>query len=134
MIEWTDSLSIGVEEIDQQHRILITRFNTFADAVRNGDTKESLNDILLFMWNYALFHFEAEEALMRKIAYPGIIAHIHDHHDFMGRQTWLYESLRIGSQGIAEETVEFLQDWITRHVSCEDKKLGRYVELNAINC
>ena len=129
MIEWRDTLSTGIFEVDQQHRELIRRFNTFATAVREGYKSEDVYDILLFMHAYAIFHFETEESIMREIGYPEMERHAAQHQEFTGKQFWLHQSLHFDDQGVAQEIVEYLEQWITTHVTVEDKKIGAHAAL-----
>jgi len=133
MIEWNDSLSLGIDEIDRQHRELVRRFNKFAEAVNHGYTKESLVEMLYFMGSYADYHFESEERLMRNVGYPGIASHILIHKEFLGKQFWLYEGSHFGDLDVARETVDFLEKWITEHVAVEDKKIGEYVARHPVS-
>jgi len=129
MIEWNDSMSIGVAEIDQQHRELVRRFNRFAEAVANGKTTKSLADILSFMRAYTIFHFSAEEKVMQKTGYADFSVHAQQHKEFIGKQFWLYECSRLSDLGVAQETADFLEKWIVEHVSVEDKKIGEFVKM-----
>ncbi len=40
LIDWDKSLSVNVEEIDQQHKKLIAMINELNEAMRNGKGKE----------------------------------------------------------------------------------------------
>jgi hemerythrin len=127
MIEWSDVLDVGVFEIDQQHRELVRRFNDFATEVEHGGTHERIVGFLIFMQTYAIFHFAAEEELMRKVCFPGIEAHIIQHELFTGKQFWMHEALRFDEKKVAKDTVDFVEKWIVNHVFVEDKKIGAYV-------
>ena len=120
-------MDIGVFEIDQQHRELVRRFNQFAAAVESGSNEKAVYDMLIFMRGYCYIHFEAEEELMRQVGYPGMAAHVHEHREFIGKHFWLNESLRVGAVDIAQETAEYLENWIANHVTVEDKKIGEYI-------
>ena len=79
------------------------------------------------MKNYTIFHFGAEEALMRKINYPGLESQLVQHQLFLGKQFWFYESLRFAETATAKQTAEFIENWITYHIVVEDKKIGEYM-------
>ena len=46
LIEWQDGLLVGFEAIDQEHRDLVSMINQLYDQVRNGQTKETIENTL----------------------------------------------------------------------------------------
>jgi hemerythrin len=42
LIQWNDSLSVNVVEIDKQHQKLVRMINELNDAMRQGKGKEAL--------------------------------------------------------------------------------------------
>ena len=127
MIEWNDSLSIGIDDIDKQHKELTRRFNKFSDAVSQRYTKEALYEFLLFLKAYAMTHFETEENLMKSVNYPEYDKHIAMHKEFLGKHFWMHEGFRLGDYGVSQEVADFIEHWIVGHVSVEDKKIGEYM-------
>jgi len=55
--EWTQNLSIGVAEIDNQHKELFKRINNLLDAISQGKGKQELFAVLEFLEDYSKFHF-----------------------------------------------------------------------------
>ena len=45
LITWNDTLSVNVEEIDQQHRTLIAMINELNEAMKLGKGKDVLGKI-----------------------------------------------------------------------------------------
>ncbi|GFK94524.1 Bacteriohemerythrin [Fundidesulfovibrio magnetotacticus] len=125
MIEWNDSLCTGVEEIDAQHRELVRRYNVFSQAAADGAGAAELAEMLRFMHAYAEEHFRTEERFMERTGYPGLPSHILQHREFTGRQFWLLEGA--DSPETVQETVDFLREWIARHVGEVDAKIGLHV-------
>lgn len=127
MIEWDKSLEIEVFEIDQQHGELVRRFNAFAAAVRDGFKTEEIYEILLFMRGYCVLHFGSEEEVMSQVGFPGLHKHRLLHQEFVGKHFWLHQCLVLDEPGVAQEIVDYLEEWITHHISTEDKKIGEFI-------
>lgn len=57
-IEWRDSLSIGVKEIDDQHKQLLSHFDQLLKACETGKGREELATLLNFLDQYVIKHPE----------------------------------------------------------------------------
>ena len=68
--------TIGVDEIDEQHRELLARINNLATKVAIGDGS-GIDETLVFLTDYVHFHFGNEERIMRELAYPFMSDHIY---------------------------------------------------------
>ena len=55
-LEWTEALSVGVEEIDAQHRELFRRAARLLEGIHAGEPEE-LGALLDFLYRYAVEHF-----------------------------------------------------------------------------
>ncbi len=108
-IEWSDKLSVGIPEIDQDHQRLITLLNNFnksvADRMPMTEIKKRLQDLI----DDAIHHFLHEENLLEEWQYPDVENHAHIHaqisgvlHDIMANLThmstdyqWIDAGLKI---------------------------------------
>ena len=70
LIEWTDELSVGIQEIDDQHRLLVSILNKLHTAMYEHQGKEVAEKILNELVDYTKIHFAVEESLMRVLGYP----------------------------------------------------------------
>ncbi|MBE0620628.1 MAG: bacteriohemerythrin [Burkholderiales bacterium] len=78
-IRWSESLSVGVAEIDQEHRQFVARVNELNKAIiecRNKATVERLLDLMLME---ASHHFWHEQRLLALWNYPDRAAHAAKH-------------------------------------------------------
>lgn len=127
-MEWTQDLSVGVEEIDNQHKELISRVNKFFDAMKSGGSKEHVMEVLSFLESYVVTHFKDEEALQVKYIYPGYAAHRAIHQDF--KQTVkqlrgeMEKSYTVATQSMVGMA---LTNWLVLHITKEDKAIGAYI-------
>jgi hemerythrin len=132
-VEWTDSLSIGIEAIDSQHKQLLTCFDQFLTACRSNKGIEELKVLLRFLDGYVIKHFSDEEGIQRKHLYPGYATHKLEHESFVARLNDLKEE--IGREGIALhhviETNHLLLKWLIHHISTVDVQLGKFLKSSA---
>lgn len=128
--EWDDSLSIGVEEIDRQHRELIKRLDALAEAVMSGKGKERIENLIDFMERYAKEHFATEERYMDMYSYPGSEQHRKEHARFWTAVKRLRDMLeREGESDYMAISVErFLMDWLILHIKSTDMEFGRFLK------
>lgn len=128
-VEWRESLAIGVEEIDRQHRELLSRFDRLLKACENGNGSDELQLLIGFLDEYVVMHFGDEEHIQRMHRYPGYSAHKLEHNWFVARLNALKED--IGRDGCAlhhvVETNGLLLKWLINHISTEDVRLGRFL-------
>ncbi len=121
-IEWTSSLDIGIKEIDDQHRILVDRINTLAEAVEMGLDNLSLQGILRDLSAYAATHFSLEEGYFDRFDYRDAAAHKEEHAAFVRKVHVFRSELSEGKSTLSAEVLEFLRSWLTSHIAFSDKK------------
>lgn len=129
-IEWRESLSIGVDEIDNQHKQLLSHFNQLLKACESGKGRGELKKLLDFLDKYSIKHFKDEESIQRLRKYPGYAAHKLEHESFIARLNDLKQE--ISTEGIAlhhvMETNNLLLKWLTHHISTVDAQLGMFLK------
>jgi len=57
IMKWNDAYSVGVEEIDNQHKGLVNNLNELFDAMSIGKANDVLGKILDQLIRYAQIHF-----------------------------------------------------------------------------
>jgi len=129
-IKWKESLALGIDEIDDQHRALFDRMNHFLDACDEGRGSEELVPLLRFLDDYARFHFEAEERLQESHGYRHAESHRTDHRRFIAMLRELKGTfLREGpTPKVAEEVNQALVEWLLKHVAGRDREFGRFMQ------
>ncbi|MGC8720293.1 MAG: hemerythrin domain-containing protein, partial [Thermodesulforhabdaceae bacterium] len=60
LIRWDESLSVGIAEIDDQHKRLVNMINELYDAMLQKKGKAVLSQIIKEMAEYAAVHFATE--------------------------------------------------------------------------
>ncbi len=129
-IEWRESLSIGVDAIDNQHKELLRRFDRLLSACQAGQGIEELKKLQAFLEEYVHTHFNDEEALQRQHHYPDYEAH-HAEHLFFTEQIKALKQ-ETEKEGVSThhviETNNMLLKWLLNHISKVDTKLGTFLK------
>lgn len=129
-MKWTESLSVGNELIDSQHKELINKVNDVLEACNQKKGKEKIEEMMKFLKDYTVKHFNDEEALMKKYQYPSYEEHKKIHEDFIRKVEGLDEKIK--KEGINLSIImlvnKTLVDWLINHISKVDKKVGEYIK------
>lgn len=119
-IAWKDRFSVGVPQLDDQHRTLaelINRVVALAEApVRSPQIEDALNAVM----EYAGRHFATEEAFLETVAYPGLEDHRGQHGDFTERAAELCMATINGDAEVPRDLADFLVEWWHDHILVED--------------
>lgn len=122
---WSDEYSVGIEEIDAQHKELIVRFAQVQQAIANRQGWSELHFAILGILRYADFHFQFEEALMRMYGYPKLADHIQEHrHILRAAETMIDESLR---EIALDDVAQFYQSWLATHIQEADRPYAEFI-------
>ena len=76
---WSDSLSVGIDQIDLQHMRLVEILSTLHEAMLRGSHKQDLTRVMADLLSYTRYHFSFEEKLMVVAGYPGLQEHQRKH-------------------------------------------------------
>ena len=125
LITWSNMLSTGIGEQDNQHKKLIDLINQLNDAMQAGHGADVLGKVLSELVNYTVFHFSYEEKLMAQHKYEDTPAHKAEHAKFVQTVGDFKKKFDSGSAVISVEIMNFLRDWLTSHIMKTDKKLGQ---------
>ncbi|CDI04065.1 putative Hemerythrin-like metal-binding protein [Candidatus Competibacter denitrificans Run_A_D11] len=121
-IPWSEDLSVGLEEIDEQHKILINLINRlFNEAILKRADKALISDILDELIQYTIVHFAVEESLFRIFDYPDSEAH-QEHHNQLKNEVVNFRKKFQDDTPIDIELMSFLKKWITLHIMKDDRK------------
>ncbi|MEJ2404650.1 MAG: bacteriohemerythrin [Candidatus Thiodiazotropha sp.] len=125
-VEWTDALSVGIEEIDEQHKVLVELVNQMHEAIHERHGSDVVKSILNDLAEYTRIHFAVEESLMRILNYPGYENHKEIHEELLESVTELQEKVATGKTSIGFELMHFLKTWLTKHIMEEDMQYSGF--------
>ena len=129
-LQWTEDLSVGFGQIDDQHKELIDRYNDLLKACKEGRGRREVSEVLSFLGNYVSHHFGEEEQLMSESGYPEINQHIEQH-------TLLIEQVQNLQKDLVENGPSVsvlvninttLLNWLVAHIKNTDVQLGTFLQ------
>ncbi len=121
-VEWSSELSVGIEEIDAQHHILVDLLNQIHEAIQQRQGAEVTRDIVQRLEEYARVHFAVEESLMRILHYHDYESHKEEHEKLVQQLRGFRDKLDSGKVSISFELAHFLKTWLTKHIMEVDKR------------
>ena len=125
---WKECFSVGVEEIDKQHKIFLGYLNDCCLQISGG--RKAQIDPVLFdrLKSYAAAHFNYEEELMLANGYPELDMHKLQHRYFDAQVVELEAALVSEGEKSAASLLAFLRDWYFKHILEQDKSYAPYIK------
>ncbi len=120
--EWTPDLNVGIEAIDEQHKVLVSIFNRLTLAVSKDEGDRVIRSIIDSLMGYTKAHFSLEEKLLAEASYDGLSEHIAQHDEFIARLNDLATKFFVEDIPAYSELIELLRTWLIDHIRISDKK------------
>ena len=121
-IKWKDEYSVGIEEIDEQHRYFITLLNDLYDAVCSNRGRQELKDLFQKLSDYAEKHFATEEKYFDEFHYEGAAEHKMKHQEMRDEIKKIKNQEEGNEIDFYGNIVYFLKDWLEDHLEKMDQK------------
>lgn len=116
METWNDGYSVGVREMDEQHKRLLGYIAALGELLVTRDY-ELMHELLAKITDYGRRHFTAEERLLERHGYP-LAAHRAAHESYL---EWMAETnVRAMTEVPVAEIHAYLRQWWTTHILGED--------------
>ena len=126
-ITWDESLSVEVDEIDEDHRRLVDLFNMLSHSVAQGDATDYIEALLDELISCTVWHFRHEERLMLFYKYKDFTEHKAEHNDLIDSVRELQQKFHKGSNQLTSDDIDYLETWLTEHILGHDMRLGFYL-------
>jgi hemerythrin len=133
LITWDKSYSVSVKRCDEQHQKLFVLMNELHDAMRVGAGGAVVRKVVGELNDYTISHFAAEEALLERYGYPALDQHREEHKKFIARVNKFRDDLDQGGGTSSVAVLEFLKDWLARHIKQTDRKYSAHLNQNGIH-
>ena len=131
-LEWDASFTVGVDKYDNAHKVLFGMVNDLADAMQQKKSKEAIGRVLNGLADYTINHFADEERSFTQSHYPEESQHKALHKKLLDQVTELIGKFNAGEPLIAQDVINFLQDWLVNHIKGVDKRYGPHLNKNGI--
>lgn len=118
MLTWSDSLNLGIDIIDNQHREIFETINKLMLSFGEGHETDSVYEALEFIESYVHKHFVTEEFYLKKYNYRDTEAHIKMHKAFSDKLSEYKAHYRRSglSRLAAIEMNDILIQWWNNHI------------------
>jgi hemerythrin len=130
-IAWREEFSVGVEQIDNQHKELLERFDKLLVSCKQGKGRLEVMHLLDFLDEYVIRHFGDEEKLQKESDFPDYVAHRREHEAFIGRIAELKKRMHVEGEIHIDhvlDTNKLLLDWLIQHISVRDRAVGQHLK------
>jgi len=132
LLVWNDSYATGVQEIDDQHMILVHTLKEASVSLARDASLEQLDKITQDLLAYALYHFDTEEELMQEYGYAEASSadsalHLEQHRAFSAKVVAVREGLKSGAPIAPADLLAFLNQWLVNHILNTDKRLAAFI-------
>lgn len=133
LITWDKTLSVGVQDLDEDHQKLFAIYNQFVDGLTTGQSHTVLVGYLNALIHETLVHYQHEEKLFGLLHYPDAAEHQKEHHALIVEATKICEAIRKDSHTVISlEMAIFFKNWLLHHIEHADKKYAEYLRQSQI--
>jgi hemerythrin len=132
LFHWDSTYSVNIGILDTQHKTLVAMVNDLHQAMTEGSGKDKLGGILSNLIKYTQGHFATEERLMQSHGYPAFLAHKSEHDGLSKTVLDLQHRFLANQVGMSIEVMEFLRDWLVKHILGSDKKYMPFLNANGV--
>ena len=125
---WKDGFSVGIDDIDFQHKTFLGYLNECYDAVTVDRQTEVSQELIDKLKAYVKDHFSFEENIMQFTGYPELEKHQAMHRYFESQIAQLESSAGApGGTATAKTVLAMLRDWFLNHILEEDRKIALHI-------
>jgi len=130
-IAWNESFSVGVAEIDRQHKKLMAMINELDEAADAKKGKDDISRILDELIIYTATHFRTEEKYFDRFGYPDGEVHKDEHAVCIKMVSKFVKDFNNEIKGkklaaLTQEIIGFLSIWWKFHILETDVKYGKF--------
>ena len=126
LMQWTDALDVGVEQMNDGHRQILDAMNRIYDARAAGRSGAPVNVLVQDLARVCVAHFADEEAHMDRIGYPGLATHKQLHAQLLARVNAFAAEIEAAGGKPADAFFDFLRFWLTSHIKGIDMKYSAH--------
>lgn len=130
--KWDSSYSVKVKKFDEEHQGLFRILNELHDGMLAGRGQKVLQPVLSELLQYTEQHFSAEELVMKRVGYPQLPAQIEQHRKFSDKIKQVSADYQAGTIGMTVEVMDFLTDWLKKHIVGMDKQYSEFLNARGI--
>lgn len=128
MYELKDEYLVGIESIDNEHKVLFEIADEIYRLSVNEfvpDKYDNIADLIQRLKDYTKMHFEHEEAYMESIQYKKMFTQKVQHDQFKRKLEEMdLDSIDENQDEAIQDLLKFVTDWLVEHIIETDKKIA----------
>lgn len=123
IIEWNDEITSGIEEIDRQHKQIISLLNQIVYFYETPDHSKELISSLLEFSKVIHEHFDFEEKLLAEYGFKGLKNHKAGHEEISDMINSVIMPAMLDEEGdIPAQPIISIVRWFENHLKTEDTR------------
>jgi hemerythrin len=122
MTQWTEAYSVGIAQFDGQHKQLFQLIGDLHDAMKSGQAKDKMAQILKSLVGYTEMHFRQEEEALIRAHYSAFTLHKMEHDKFRAKVADFQKDFQAGVAAISIDAMDFLSGWLVNHIMKTDQQ------------
>ena len=132
-INWESEYKLGDELVDEQHHQLLMLVSELIESQCYDSDTAKLKEMLDYIVDCAVQHFNDEEALQVNYNFPDYARHKQLHEDFKVTALALVKDFEESGSAVElrKNLSTIVLTWLTNHIVQEDSKIGEHMH-NAI--
>lgn len=128
LIHWMPENNTYIDDIDNQHRQLVTLMNDLETAIDNFSNKTNALKIIKKIFTYSSSHFAREEHMMDTNKFPELEFHRNEHFVFEDMVFDIEDAVTNEDMTLAQKKLVFLSDWFVDHMRKADQEYLPYLK------
>lgn len=128
LVEWSESLVLGVDRMDATHREFVDRLNALGEA-----SDAAMLDLLDAFIAHTDAHFKQEDRWMTGTGFPMIHCHLEEHEGVLSIMREVRGMVADGRFELGRVLVRELAPWFTNHAATMDATLARFIQAQGID-
>lgn len=121
IIKWTEIHTVNIPTFDKHHHRLFEILNDFYNEVNSGAKNQELLKVINDFYEYAKFHFQFEENIMKRHKYPAFAYHKEQHDNFLAEIIDFEKRFKNGKLLLTVEITQYIKAWIEFHMDKTDR-------------
>ena len=131
-LKWNESFSVGVKDIDFQHKKLFELINKLHDSINHGHRRREVETIINALASYFDYHFTEEESFLKQISYPDMANYYNSNAELNDKLQSLKAQFSKSRTGSPLVFLNFMKSWLTDHIESLKHNLAAIADMHAV--
>jgi hemerythrin len=123
LLHWETRYSVGIAEVDHEHRELVDLINRLYEEARGRGSKVAVLGFFGDLFRAISAHFALEERVMRERGYDQLTQHKNDHERLLDEVRDIMEDYEVTDLFDEQLLAQRLDAWFSRHFETHDARL-----------